>query len=89
MYLLPEGREVARLREQREARMMQYNQKQNMLLSKQAEIKEIRNKITATQKSVYRTNQQSGNQELKKLKQLLKQKEQELNQLEQELYLSH
>lgn len=92
IYLLPEGRQVARLREQREAAMAESQRKQALLSEKQAEISALQCKVASVQKSIRRTSAAASPQqdrELSELKQLLQQKQQELQQLEQELYLAH
>lgn len=101
MYLLPEGRELSRLREKQQRQFMLYNNKTLVLNAKRAEVKELQSELEKKKKAVAREyartqarrasviSNDSADAELRILQSELQSKQKELKQMEQELLFSY
>ncbi len=94
MQLLPEGRELARLRMEHEKQLSHHDNKKLVLILKQAEVEALQKKLRIARKSVSDKRASSvptasANDELNRLRKELTQKQAELRRLEQEVSLSN
>ena len=97
MYLLPEGRELKRLREQHAQAQEENSRRQQTLSAKKSEVNNLRRQLATKKRriqqndSVSRTasGSQNDDAEIRALQQQLRQKEAELRSLNQQINYIH